>query len=49
MRGFKIIYNDGEEDCVATCDGESAEYTLKEGESIVGAFIETRYMDPLRI
>ena len=32
MRGFKIIYNDGEEECVATCDGEASEYTLKEGE-----------------
>ena len=32
MRGFKIIYNDGEEDCVATCDGEASEYTIKEGE-----------------
>ena len=32
LRGFKIIYNDGEEDCVATCDGDASEYTLKEGE-----------------
>ena len=28
LRGFKIVYKDGQEKCVATCDGESAEYTL---------------------
>ena len=38
MRGFRIIYKDGEEDCIATCDAEFAEYDLKEGETIVGAY-----------
>ena len=49
MRGFRIIYKDGEEDCIATCDAEFAEYDIKEGETIVGAYQETRYMDPLRV